>query len=242
MTSDLSVAQERMVLRIGAIGAIVGAVVSVAAGTGFGNITNEFGTEQVLQMLAARPRWSWPAVHIGFIVGALLWVGAFIALALSLRETASRALGWSAVAVVVIGAAVHVVDSSVNGFGLSALSARWATATAAERSDLLRLGDGLLLVLNGTWASVHSFFHGVPFILAGAAVASGTRYSRWLGWLGVVGGLGALLGGLMLFFAAELGTERFFILFTLVVSLSMVLLGTQMWRQASSLEPGRTNR
>jgi hypothetical protein len=179
MTTGLAVEQERMVLRVGSIGAIVGAVVSVAAGTGFGNITNEFGTEQVLQMLAARPRWSWPAVHLGFIIGAFLWVGAFIALALSLRGTASRALGWSAVAVVVIGAAVHVVDSSVSGFGLSALAGRWATATAAERSDLLRLGDGLLLVLNGTWPGVHSFFHGVPFILA---IRAGSAGSGW--WAG----------------------------------------------------------
>jgi hypothetical protein len=38
-----------MFLRIGAVCAILGAVVSAAAGTGFGNITNELGTEAVLR-------------------------------------------------------------------------------------------------------------------------------------------------------------------------------------------------
>jgi hypothetical protein len=68
--------REQMVLRIGAMCAILGAVVSVAAGAGFGNITNELGTEAVLRYLASRPAWYWPTVHLGFILGALLWVGA----------------------------------------------------------------------------------------------------------------------------------------------------------------------
>jgi hypothetical protein len=41
--------REQMFLRIGAVCAILGAVVSAAAGTGFGNITNELGTEAVLR-------------------------------------------------------------------------------------------------------------------------------------------------------------------------------------------------
>src|SRR5215217_5975906 len=96
MKDEGQVTRERTILRIGAVCAILGAVVSVAAGMGFGNLTNEYGTEQVLRMIAARPRWYWPTVHLGFIVGAFLWVGAFIALAVSLKRSVGGPwAGWA---------------------------------------------------------------------------------------------------------------------------------------------------
>ena len=176
MKDEGRVTCERTILRIGAVCAILGAVVSVAAGMGFGNLTNEYGTEQVLRTIAARPRWYWPTVHLGFIVGAFLWVGAFVALAVSLKSSVSWALGWLGAATVIVGAAIHVADSSISGFGLNALAGAWASAPAPEQSNLLRVGDTLLYLLNGTWRSVHSYFHGVPFILSGAAVALSRRY------------------------------------------------------------------
>jgi hypothetical protein len=73
--------REQTFLRVGAVCAILGAVVSVAAGTGFDNITNELGTQAVLRYISSRPDWYWPTVQLGFILGALLWVGALAALA-----------------------------------------------------------------------------------------------------------------------------------------------------------------
>ena len=55
MKDEGRVTRERTILRIGAVCAVLGAVVSVAAGMGFGNLTNEHGTEQVLRTIAARP-------------------------------------------------------------------------------------------------------------------------------------------------------------------------------------------
>ena len=119
---EAQVTRELTFLRIGAVCAILGAVVSVAAGMGFGNLTNEYGTEQVLRTIATRPRWYWPTVHLGFIVGAFLWVGTFIALAVSLKRSVGWALGWLGVATVIVGATIHVADSSISGFGLNALA------------------------------------------------------------------------------------------------------------------------
>lgn len=231
---DTLAARERTILRIGAVCAIAGAVVSVAAGMGFGNLTNEYGTEAVLRAIATRPRWYWPTVHLGFIVGAFLWIGAFVALAVSLKRGASWALGWLGVAAIVVGAAIHAADSSISGVGLAALAGAWAAAPAPEQPNLLRTGDALLHVLHGTWPSVHSFFHGLPFILAGGAVALGTGYPRWLGLVGIVGGTGSLVGGVLLFFGAPLGSERLFILFAQLVSVWMVAMGALMWRLAAA--------
>jgi hypothetical protein len=227
----MQLSREGTMLRIGAVCAIVGSVVSVAAGMGFGNLTNEVGTERVLREIAARPAWYWPTVHLGFIVGAFLWVGAFVAIATSLEYGASWALGWLGVAAVLVGAAVHVVDSSISGFGLAALAHDWTSAAATDQANLVRMGDMLLYGLNGTWRSVHSYFHGAPFILTGAAVAMSRRYPAWLGWFGVAGGTGSFLGGVLQFLGVVPGTERRVIVFAQAVSLWMVGMGVLMWRQ-----------
>lgn len=228
-------ARERTILRIGAVCAVLGAVVSVAAGMGFGNLTNEYGTEQVLRTIAARPDWYWPTVHLGFIAGALLWVGAFVALAVSLKDGVSWALGRLGAATVIVGAAIHAADSSISGFGLNALAGAWSSAPASEQPDLLRVGDTLLYLLNGTWRSVHGYFHGVPFVLSGAAVALGRRYPAWLGWVGVAGGAASFLGGALQFLGAVPGSERLVIVPAQVVSLWMVAMGVLMWPRVGAV-------
>lgn len=234
MGEDGLAAREWAIVRTGAICAILGAVVSVAAGMSFGNLTNEQGTEAILRAIATHPSWYWPVVHLGFIIGAFLWVAAFIALAVMLTRGVSWTLGRLAAATIVIGAAIHVVDSSISGFGLAALADAWSSAPASEQPDLLRVGDGLLYVLNGTWPSVHSYFHGVPFILAGAAVAFSAVFPRWLGWIGAVGGAGSLVGGVLMFLGVSYGSERLFIVFAQIVSLWMVAIGVLMWRRAGA--------
>lgn len=233
-------APERTLLRIGAVCAILGTIFSVAAGIGFGNLTNELGTEDILRYISSRPDWYWPMVHLGFIFGALLWVGALTALAGSL-DGSGWALGRLGAASVVIGATVHVVDSSMNGFGLSTLADTRASAPAAEQASLLLTGDTLLTILGGTWASVLSLFHGVPFILFGLAVVFSRGYPTWLGWLGFAGGLGSLTCGALMFLGVSLAPEPLFIVFALVVSLFMLVMGVLMWRNTiqngeSSLE------
>jgi hypothetical protein len=222
----------RVSLRIGAFGAVAGAIVSVAAGIGFGNLTNELDTEQALRIISARPGWYWPTVHLGFIVGAFLWVGAFAAFAASFAGGASRALGRLAFAIIVVGAAIHVVDSSISGFGLAALASAWASAPPSERAHLLRVGDALLYILHGTWPNVHSFFHGLPFVVAGAAVALSRRYPAWIGWVGAAGGAASLLGGVLQFLGAIPREVRFVIVPAQVVSLWFVAVGLLMWRRA----------
>jgi hypothetical protein len=223
---------EWALLRIGAVCAILGSVVSVAAGTGFGNRTVDADTETVLRFIAARPGWYWPLVYLGFILGALCWVGAFIALARSLTQGVSWALGRLGVASIIVGATLHILDGSISGFGLASLAHAWATAPAPEQANLLREGDLLLRILGGTWASVITFFHGLPFILLGLAVAFSHRYPAWLGWIGVGGGLGSVVLGVVMF----LGTPGMvYVAFAIVVSIWMVAMGILMWQRASRL-------
>ncbi|MGH3320638.1 MAG: hypothetical protein ACRDN9_10720 [Streptosporangiaceae bacterium] len=216
--------------RIGGACAVLGAIVSVAAGTGFGNLTNEYGAEAVLNALAARPPWFWPLVHLGFIAGALLWVGAFVALARSMSTGVSRSLGRLSVAAVLVGATVHVIDSAISGYALGGLAHAWATAGDAGQAQILDTTRVLLWVLGGTWSGVLSFFHGLPFILLGMAVALDRRTPAWLGLVGVLGGAGSLAAGLALFLDLNAFPGSLFIAFAVIISLWMVIMGVIMWR------------
>lgn len=223
--------RDRLLLRIGAVGAILGTIFSVAAGIGFGELPTG-DTEDALRFLAVRSAWYWRTVHLGFIFGALLWVGALTALAVSGTLGGGSALGPLGAASAAVGAAIHVVDSSISGFGLRALADAWSASPDEARPDLLLAAHTVSLILDGTWASVTSFFHGLPFVLVGLAVVLSRRYPAWLGWIGVVGGAGALLIGALMFL--DLVPERLFVAFALLVSLFMLILGALMWRQADA--------
>jgi hypothetical protein len=177
-------------------------------------------------------------VHLGFILGALLWVGALTALSGSLVQGVGWALGRWGAASVIVGAAIHIVDSSINGFGLRALSDAWAAASSPEQVSLLGAGDTLLWILGGTWASVVSYFHGVPFILFGLAVVLDRSYPAWLGWVSVVGGAGSVASGIMMFLSVGTFPGRPYIAFALVVSVWMVAMGVLMWRRAGATRNG----
>jgi hypothetical protein len=82
---------DRSLLRLSAVCALRGAVVSVAAGVGLGSITTAPSIEPVLQGIAAHP--AWLLSNLTCVHGALLWVGAFVALSSSLPR--GTAWGWS---------------------------------------------------------------------------------------------------------------------------------------------------
>ncbi len=88
---------ERVLLRIGAMAAVIGTILQVVAGTSQ-SASLGASTDLALESLAGQPDWGWPVIYLAFIFGALLWVGALIALASSLTERIAWALGRLAVA------------------------------------------------------------------------------------------------------------------------------------------------
>ena len=222
---------ERLLLKLGGAAAVVGTVLQVAAGSSQSALLG--GTAEVaLASLAGQPAWLWPTIYLGFIFGALLWVGGLVALASTVTDGAAWALGRLAVAAVFVGATLHAVDGSLNAGGLTSLAAAWAAAPEGERAALVQNGDLLLRILDGTWAGVIILFHGVPFVLAGLAVAQSRRYPAWLGWVGVAGGAGSVVVGMAMFYGL-LGAGPA-VPFAVVLSLFMVVLGGMMWSGAGA--------
>ena len=132
--------------------------------------------------------------------------------------------------------------------GLAVGAARIATGNSTPDVDRAVIPSGLVILLVGAlsvelapwrWArSVHSYFHGVPLILSGLAVALSRRYPPWLGWIGAAGGTASFLGGVRQFLGSVSGLERLVIVPAQVVSLWMVAMGDLIWRRAGATRNG----
>ena len=226
---------ERLLLQIGAVAAILGTIFQVAAGTSQSAQLGA-GADAALASLAELADWVWPVTYFGFIFGALLWVGALVALASTLTAGPAWALGRLAVAAAVVGATLHTVDGSLNAGALAGLARAWEAAPEGERAALVQNGDLLLRILDGTWAGVITLFHGVPFVLVGLAVAQSRLYPAWLGWIGFIGGAGSLVIGIAMFLG--LVPAGLAVPFAVVLSLFMIVLGWLMWSQSHVVTQG----
>lgn len=219
---------KQLLLRIGAVGGVVGTILQVAAGT---SQSVQLGSADLaLASLAGQPAWVWPLIYLGFIFGALFWVATLLALTTTLTGGVSWTLSRLSLAAALVGVTLHVVDGVFNAVVLAGVARDWATAPAAAQPSLLLQGDLVLRIREGTWAGVITLYHGVPFVLAGLAVVTSRSYPAWLGWIGFLGGAGSLVIGLaMIFGAAPAGLA---VPFAVVLSVFMVLLGWQLWTRA----------
>lgn len=211
--------------RIGGWSAMIGAALLMAAGIGFGGLTFGREPEAVLQTIAAQPRWYWPAVHLAFAAGSVLWIGAFIALNSSFRETLARLLGSLGVVSIVLGAALHVIDAFISGSALTSLAREWELAPVAARADIVQASETLLMVLGGTWIGVVVLFHGVPFVLTGTSVARSERYPRFLRYVGVMAGFGCIFAGALMLVMPRAVPSALYYFFAGVGTLWMVGVG-----------------
>lgn len=224
----------RTLLRTGAVCAITGTLANVAATAGHGDLP-EAGAAAELAFVADRASWS--HVHLLSIVGVLLWLAAFVALDQSMRHTPAAVLGRLAVACASVGASVHVVFFSIDGYALKRTADAWAAATGPEQADLLEAGHLVLLLQNSQFVSAIAFMLGLPFVLIGLAVAFSRSYPAWLGWVAVLAGLGSLVTGTTRFVGLDqlIPDPVFFPAFALPASSSIAALGVLMWRRADRM-------
>lgn len=234
MSNNGQLRDERVLLRVGGVCAMVGALGFFASFGIHGDLPS--GTEPAFRYIAARPEWR--AIHLVAIVSVVLWVGALVALAGSLTRGASRALGQLGVASVLLGASIFILDFAVDGFSLKSLADRWAAAPPDQQAQWLRVGDTLILLLSGTFRLYIAFLLGLPFVLFGLAVVFSRVYPARLGWVGVVGGGGSLVVGLAQFLRLPFIPIWLFVLFGPLVIGWLVVMGVAMWRYAGALPAG----
>ena len=224
---------ERTLLRLGAVSAVLGTVANVVASAGHGDLP-ETGTSAALGFVAARDTWS--LVHLISIFAVLLWLVAFMALSGTMPRGAAWMIARFGIASFLVGAAVHVVFFSIDGYALKGAADAWATAPGSERESLLRAGDLVLLLQNSQFVSAITLVLGLPFVLFGLSVAFSRVYPGWFGWVGAAAGAGAFFTGVTRFVRLELVPDPIlFGVFGLGVSLWMAAMGALMWKRAGKL-------
>src|SRR5215218_161646 len=103
--------------------------------------------EAHLRFIAHHPAYA--AVHLGAILGVLLWVGGLIALASMLTHPLARLLGRWGAASVLVGAAIFSIDFTIDGVAGQDLATAWATAPPPGQADLVRAAHAATTLLRG---------------------------------------------------------------------------------------------
>jgi hypothetical protein len=188
-------------------------------------------TEIALAHIAGRPEWR--ALKLALIISVLCWIGAFIALVQSLPGGISCLLGRWSIAVLIVGVSIVVVEYAIIGFALKSLADSWRVASPQEARAKLEMAEIMLTITGGLFHSFVAWMLGLPYVLLGAAIASGSGYPRWLGWIAILAGSGALLAGTTRFLGIELVPyPLLYGGFVLPLNIWLAIMGVLMWRRA----------
>src|SRR5579884_618933 len=119
----------RAALRLGGACAIIGSLLVFGFRLAHGD-PPAAEPEANLRFIADHPAYA--AVHLGTILGVLAWVAGFIALSDTLTHGfEARLLGRWGTASVLVGAAVFIVDFSIDGVAGQDLATAWVAAPLA---------------------------------------------------------------------------------------------------------------
>jgi hypothetical protein len=219
--------------KVGAAALTIGGVAVGVFGVVHGVLPEGSG-RAVLAYVADHPHYA--GVHFGSIVGVILWTMGVSVLPSVLGRPAASLLAQLGVVCAVVGAAVFVIQFSVDGFGHHAMAGRWADASPAEQESLERIVERLEVLLLGPAFAWTALLWGLPVVLFGLAVALGERFPSWLGWLGVLFGVAVFAVATMRFLQfSVLPDGLMFAASTLGAALWGAALGSVMWLRAPAL-------
>lgn len=226
-------APERLGLRIGALCLIISSIVLVYdRAVAHGDLPTDTG-EAALSFVAARH--GYPLVHLVDWLGVLAWALGLVALAGTLTRRTAWTLGRLGAASVLVGAAAHVGEFSVDGYALPTLAHEWVTASGAQRADLEHGARLALVIIGGPSLASLVILWGVALPLYGLAVAA-EGYSPVLGWAGVLIGVATFVGGAVEYLAPNSFPGA--IVYgggTIVTQLWTLILGIAMWIRGRSV-------
>ena len=219
-------------LRVGAVSAIVGAVLAFIGNAIHPRFSNPADTEAILRRIVGSTMWV--GIHVGLLLAALLIIGGLVALYHSI--TAEPGATWARLgyAGALVSGGIFAALSGIDGYARKVTAEAWAIAPVAEKAAAFRLSDALEQVNFGFFSVFIFVFFGATFILYGLAVALSNEYPQWLGWAAVVGGIGSALVGLVQLYNGPsfLVTNVLFTIFSILLTVWVFVMGILMWRKA----------
>lgn len=234
------VRERRASLKVGSVCAAFGTLAYAAFGILHGSTSGRGGAEILFEHVLERPYWD--LINLGSMLAILCWLAAFVALARSLgsgtsgggSET-SAMIGRLAVVSLTFGAAVASLQFFVDGYTLTALADRWATASPADQEGIVRTGDLVhTLIREPVFASEPIFLFGLPFALIGLGITLDQNYPAWFGWAGFAVGAATFVMGVTWFAGFDFIPElALWVALQPLEWLWLLVLGAVMWRRSS---------
>jgi hypothetical protein len=221
-------------LKLGAVCAVLGGL----AIAGFRLLHGDLPAGDAPAALALITRHPFYAgVHVGTILGVLVWAGGIVALSGTITSGLAGVLGRVGTASVLVGAGVFIVDFSIDGVAGQDLATAWQAAPPAERPELELAARTAFTILRGTSLTSILILWGVPLLLLGRAMLL-EAYPAWLGWTGMAIGAVTILAALALLLREDLfpGVLLYGLLISILVPLWSLALGLAMWRRASTAD------
>jgi hypothetical protein len=190
---------ERYFSKLGAVAAITGPVI-YAVSKALHPRTPPHETEAAFADYATQSGWA--LIHLGELLGILLFSAAAIALAWRLRRGSAGVWATLGGAAMVVSTGVYAVSTAVDGVALGIMVERWAAA-GPEQQQLLYETAFAVRQIEAGLLSIQWLMIGVAAgLFAAAFFAAAGRPFRlgWLsgmGWLSVVASVGMLAFGIV---------------------------------------------
>jgi hypothetical protein len=229
--------RSRMLLSTGGVCGVVGAVMTFIT-NGLHPHPSDFRLESLLAEIAQNP--VWPGLHLALIFGMVLIFAALLAITLTIEGGTGAAVARFACLVALLGGALILVSTAMDGFSISQLARSWHDAAPGEKAGILRIADAFENAQYAIYSLSVIFFIGAGIFLYGLATILSSNYPRILGWLAMLSGAGAFVVGIVQTLAGPdfRATEIFFVLFSMLSTLWVLVMGVLMWRKAL---PGHAN-
>jgi Domain of unknown function (DUF4386) len=224
---------ERAVLRIGAVSFVAG----LAAAVVFELLhpSRQDPNDNLLVFTEYGHVGGWVTVHLGALAGALLLIGALVALCASVGLGRPVAAAWArlAAASAVTTAAAYGVLQVVDGVALKRAVDAWVYAPADGKTAAFAAAQAVRWAEYGLNALAFSLL-GLTLILVGVALLAGDRFPRWLGAWAAVAGLAYVIRGLAVAYNGFAHSSMSLIALILFGSWVLVM-AVLMWRRTSRL-------
>jgi hypothetical protein len=171
-------------------------------------------------------------VHLGDVLGVILSAVGFVAFASTLTNRIAVMISKLGVTVVLVGAAVHILEFSIDGHAGQTLATAWQAASPTEQVDIEHSAGTVFTALHGPALFSISLLWGLSIFLFALAVRH-EDYPSWLYWTGSIVGAVTFIGAISQYLHPDIVPG--FLIFGMLVFLVQfwtISLGITMLRQS----------
>lgn len=231
VSAQASTTNSGLLLAVGGACGVVGAVLTFVA-NGLHPHPDDFHLEALLQEIAQSTTWS--AIHLILIFGLLLIFGALLAVALTTEHQPAAIVARFACLATLVGGSLILVSTAGDGFAMNQLARAWLQAPPEQKATALAIAGELEVAQYAVYSLSIVLFLGVGIFLYGLSTALSSAYPKALGWLAMISGSGAFVVGVVQAFQGPeyRATEIFFVVFSILSTIWVLIMGVLMWRKA----------